>query len=78
MAHDLDKIDDAVLALLASLTFEEGRARKGYGFDVMNRLFEKGFIQDPMGKAKSVWLTPEGLQRGHEIADRLFGPSGAA
>lgn len=78
MAHNLEKIDDAALALLAALTFEEGRAWKGHDFGVLNRLYEKGYIQDPMGKAKSVWLTPEGLRRGNEIADRLFGTSGAA
>lgn len=78
MAHDLDKIDDAALALLAALTFEEGHAWKGHDFGVLNRLFEKGYIQDPKGKVKSVWLTPEGIRRGEEIADRLFGTSGTA
>ena len=45
------------------------RAWKGFDFEVMDRLFEKGYIFDPRGKAKSVVFTVEGLAR----AERLFG-----
>jgi hypothetical protein len=38
----------------------------------MDRLCEQGFIDNPVGKAKSVWLTPEGLARGRALAERLF------
>jgi Mn-dependent DtxR family transcriptional regulator len=34
----------------------------------MNRLHEKGLISDPVGRAKSVVLTDEGLEK----AERLF------
>lgn len=34
----------------------------------MNRLYERGYIYDPIGKAKSVVLTEEGLKE----AERLF------
>lgn len=72
MAIDSDKIDDAVLALL-SLTLHEGqRAWKGYDWDVLTRLHEKGYIGDPVGKTKSVWLNEEGLSRSRELFDRLF------
>lgn len=40
---------------------------------VMNQLHEQGFISNPVGKAKSIWLTPEGMEQGRQIADRLFG-----
>lgn len=42
-------------------------------FEVMHRLHQQGLIHDPVGKAKSVWLMPEGLVRGRELAQRLFG-----
>jgi hypothetical protein len=34
---------------------------KSFDWDVMNRLHEKGFISDPVDKAKAVALTDEGL-----------------
>lgn len=79
MTYDQSQIEDAVLALLAAFCFDGRRAWKGFDFDVMGRLYEQGFIDYPVGKAKSVWLTPEGLERGSKIAERLFctGPRNA-
>ncbi|WP_409278502.1 DUF6429 family protein [Pseudomonas defluvii] len=34
---------------------------------------EHGFISNPVSKNKSIWLTVEGLERGQQIADRLYG-----
>jgi hypothetical protein len=73
MDYDQDRIDDAVLALLAAFSFDGGRAWKGFDFEVMGRLHARGLIDNPVGKAKSVWLTPEGLERGRQCAARLFG-----
>ena len=50
---DNDKIDDAVLALLCLGWHDEARAWKGFDWDAMDRLHEKGYISDPRGKAKS-------------------------
>lgn len=72
MTYDESKIDDAVLALLALFSFEGGRAWKGFDFGVMDRLHAQNWIADPVGKTKSVWLTPEGLERGRKLADALF------
>jgi hypothetical protein len=70
---DRDKIVEAVLALL-QLTLHDGdRAWKGFDFEVMDRLFEKGCILDPRGKSKAVVLTREGLERSRELFKRLFG-----
>ncbi len=67
MEDDLDRIDDAALALLF-LTLHDGyRAWKGFDWGVMDRLHEKGFIDDPRNKAKSVVFTEEGLQRSRRI-----------
>lgn len=73
MSYDETHIDDAVLALLAAFSFDNGRAWKGFDFEVMDRLYEQGLIGNPKGKAKSVWLTEQGLERGRQCADRLFG-----
>jgi hypothetical protein len=61
MALNIDKIDDAALALLY-LTLHDGcRACKGMDWDVLGRLHDKGMIHDPVGKVKSVVFTEEGL-----------------
>ncbi|GAB7025602.1 DUF6429 family protein [Geotalea toluenoxydans] len=69
---DEQKIDECVLALL-QLTLHDGvRAWKGLDFQVMNRLFEKGYILDPRSNTKSVVLTEEGLARSKELFKELF------
>ncbi|KJK14706.1 DUF6429 family protein [Pseudomonas sp. B21-032] len=73
MEYDDKLIEDAVLALLVAFSSDDGNAWKGFDFEIMNRLHEQGFINDPINKSKSIWLTAEGLERGRRIADRLFG-----
>jgi hypothetical protein len=75
MEYDDKLIEDAVLALLATFSSDNGNTWKGYDFEIMNRLHEQGFISDPVNKNKSIWLTAEGLERGRRTADRLFGGS---
>ncbi len=62
MKLDAEKIDRAVLALLHLGLHEDNRAWKGFDWDSMNRLHEKGYISDPVGKAKSLVITDEGLR----------------
>jgi hypothetical protein len=38
----------------------------------MNRLHEKGMIDNPVSKAKSVAFTREGLQRSKELFEKTF------
>jgi len=67
-----DSVDDAVLALLW-LTLHDGhRAWKGHDWDVLARLHDKGLILDPVGKAKSVVLTNDGLRRSEDLFTALF------
>jgi hypothetical protein len=64
--------DDAALALLY-LTLHDGyRAWKGFDWDVLGRLHDKGMIDDPVGKVKSVVFTPEGLERAKELFETMF------
>lgn len=77
MTPDLDKIDEAVLALLHLTSFREhrgelSRAWKGHDRHALGRLHARGFISDPVGKAKSVVLTEEGARRAQELFEKRF------
>jgi hypothetical protein len=72
MDYDEDKVDEMVLALLYLTLHDGDRAWKGHDWDAMGRLHAKGMIGDPGGKAKSVWLTEEGLRRSRELFTRHF------
>ena len=68
MEIDRDKIDETILALLHLTMHDGGRAWKSFEWEAMNRLHEKGFIENPVNKAKSVVFTAEGLKE----SERLF------
>jgi hypothetical protein len=70
---DQDKVDECVLALLQLTLHEGARAWKGFDFEVMDRLFEKGYILNPRGKSKSVVLTEKGIVRSRTVFEKLFG-----
>jgi hypothetical protein len=72
MKTDNDRIDDTVLALLHLGLHDSYRAWKGFDWDAMNRLHEKGYISNPIGKAKSVVFTEEGLRRSEELFRKMF------
>ena len=75
MEIDEEKVDDTVLALLFLTTFKDKprlRAWKGHGWDVLDHLYEKGYISDPATKAKSVLLTEEGAKRSRELFEEYF------
>jgi hypothetical protein len=77
MDIDTDKIDETVLALLY-LTLHDGfRAWKGHDWDALDRLYRKGMIDNPIGKAKSVVLTGEGLSESERLFRKLFERSAA-
>jgi Domain of unknown function (DUF6429) len=71
MDYEFDKVDEAVLALLYLTLHDGARAWKSFDWEAMNRLHEKGYIPDPVGKAKSVVLTEEGLKTSEGLPPRL-------
>ncbi len=71
--YDKDKVDEMVLALMYLTLHDEYRAWKGFDWDALNRLFEKGMIYNPVGKAKSVMLTDAGLVRSEALFKQHFG-----
>jgi hypothetical protein len=76
MELDTDKIDDAVLALLRLGLHDGCRVWKGFDWDAMDRQYEKGYITDPRGKAKSVIFTDEGQERAECLLEELFSKRG--
>jgi hypothetical protein len=74
---NIEKIDEVTLALLHLVKHRQHdigpmRAWKGFDWDTMDRLHEKGYIDDPVGKAKSVAMTEEGEQRSKELFEAYF------
>ena len=72
MDLDADKIDDTALALLALTLHDDYRAWKGFDWDVLGRLHDKGLIDDPRNRNKSIVFTQEGRARALELLDRMF------
>ena len=72
MPVDEKKIDEAILGLLYLTLHEDGRAWKGFDWQAMNRLHEKGFIEDPVNKNKSVVLTDNGMAESKRLFELLF------
>lgn len=72
MKHDKDKIDNAVLGLLWLTLHDQYRAWKGMDWAALDRLYQKGLIEDPVNRNKSVVLTREGLERSKTLFEELF------
>ena len=72
MEIDTDRIDDAVLGLMWLTLHNKTRAWKGFDWDALKRLHDKGMIADPVNRAKSVVLSEEGLQRAEALFQSLF------
>ena len=76
MKYDTDKVDEYTLALLYLVIHSEdkygARAWKGFDWGTMNRLYEKGYIDNPVGKARSVFVSPEGVKKAKELFHSYF------
>lgn len=73
---DQEKLCEAALAILsltASTSHGVVRAWKGLDWDLMALLHERGWIENPIGKAKSVVLTERGDRLAPELLRRHFG-----
>ena len=65
-------VDEAVLGLLWLGLHDERRVWKSFDWSAMERLHAANLISDPVGKAKSVALTDEGLARAEQIFRSWF------
>jgi hypothetical protein len=72
---DENKLSEAALAILGLTAFSNHhitRAWKGMDWDLLGLLFQKGWIEDPVGKSKSVVLTETGERLASELLTRHF------
>jgi hypothetical protein len=72
MTINTDAIDEVALALLYLTLHDHNRAWKGFDWDVLNRLYERGLIGDPVNKTKSVIFTEEGLHESERLFEQYF------
>jgi hypothetical protein len=72
MNINTEAIDEAALALLYLTLHDQYRAWKGLDWDVLNRLYEKGFICDTVNKTKSVVFTEQGLSESERLFRQYF------
>lgn len=75
---DHDKVDEIVLALLQLTLHDYCRAWKRFDWETLDRLYEKGWIENPRSKTKSVVLTEEGLANSARLFQHYFGGSDEA
>jgi hypothetical protein len=78
MNYDKDKVDEMTLALLYLVSSEwhkgfGARAWKGFDWDTLGRLHEKGWIADPKSKAMSFLVTEEGVKKSEQLFMKHFG-----
>ena len=75
MNFDQNKVDEAVLALMWLVLHRDGpvvRAWKGFDWDTLDRLHEKGLISDPKSKARSVVLSDEAVKLSESLFKKYF------
>ena len=72
MQINQEKIEEATLALLFLTLHDENRAWKNFDFEIMDRLYEKGYINNPKNRAKSIVFTQNGLEKAEKCFEKLF------
>ena len=75
MELDTDKLDAAALAILSLTLHDDQRVWKSIDWAITYGLFEKGLIENPSGRAKSLVLTKEGLAEAEAALAGLFSKS---
>ena len=74
VSYDRERAADLVLALMQLTVHERARTWKSYDWEVMNDLFERGYISDPKSNAKSVVLSEAGMERSKEMFAKHLAP----
>jgi uncharacterized protein DUF6429 len=73
MEYDTDAIDDATLALMyLTMTHKNTATWKGYDWETTDRLHEKGFLENPATRNKSIGFTEEGRKRCEQLFHEMF------
>ena len=74
--YDKRRVQDTVLALMHLNAHQDNfgwRAWKSFPWEATDGLHERGLIDDPRSKAKSVALTDEGARLVEQLFAELFG-----
>lgn len=75
--HSSEAVNAFLRSAISAMPRSKPRKRqRGFDWEAMNGLHEKGFISDPVGKAKSVLFTEEGLSEARRLFRELFGARG--
>ncbi len=69
---DEERIDEAALALMFLTLHDGNRTWKQFDWDITHRLHEKGLIENPRTRNKSIELTERGLQESERLFHELF------
>lgn len=76
MDYDQEKVDEVTFALMYLVIHDENeygaRIWKGFDWDTMDRLYMKGLISNPVGKAKSVTISKDAINRSKELFEKHF------
>ncbi|PKL96226.1 MAG: hypothetical protein CVV18_02495 [Gammaproteobacteria bacterium HGW-Gammaproteobacteria-8] len=73
---DEQKLAEAALAILSLSSFRDSgltRAWKGMDWGLMETLYNRGWIENPVGKQKSVVLTEQGDELAATFLQKHFG-----
>jgi hypothetical protein len=73
---DHDKLAEVGLAILGLTAFDDHyqiRAGKGFDWDLLDALYEKGWIANPKATAKSVVVTEDGARLAEDFLQKRFG-----
>ena len=74
---DEEKLAEVALAILSLTATQQkignARAWKGMDWDLLDVLYQKGWIFDPVGKQKSVVFTDEGMDLATKFLEKHFG-----
>ncbi len=78
MKYDQDKVDEMTLALLYLVTTKRpdeigAKAWRGFDSNTIERLCQKGWIDDPKSKALSLHLTDDGFMKSELLFRKYFG-----
>ena len=70
---DHERMAEAALAILSLTADDWGNVWKGLDWNLMNLLFNRGWISDPHNKNKSVQLSSSGREAATQFLYELFG-----
>jgi hypothetical protein len=77
MEYDRDKAGELALALIYLNSFEDSyglRAWKNIAWEVLDHLYDQGYITDPKTKSKSVGISEEGLEAAKAMFEKYIKP----